>query len=163
MATQNIVQSKNLAPQDLNLSLSQALPAAGANVTTGYIDLQAIAPNSDAWTDGVFAISFPNLPENVVAAGITVALQAAPPSLTAGATAIAPNTPPPGAFVTPLDAQTVTLAGVAGTGTAATKLYLTAAFDANGSTYQFYQFVITVAAGIVTQGELVTIAWEDRS
>ena len=162
MAATNIVQLKNLGPQDLNLSLSQVLPAAGQNVTTGYIDLQAIAPNSDAWTDGVFAISFPNLPENVVAGGITVALQVAPPSLTAGATAIAPLTPPPGAFVTPADAQTATLAGVALTGTAATKLYMNPAFDANGSPYQFYQFVITVTAGIVTQGETVTIAWQDR-
>ena len=158
----NVVQLINLAPQDLNLSISQALPAAGANVTTGVIDMQAIAPNSDAWTDGVFAITFPALPENTVAGGITVALQAAPPSLTAGAAAIAPNTPPPGAFITPADAQTVTLAGIAGTGTGAQKLYLTLAFDPNGSPYQFYQFLITVTAGIVTQGELVTIAWEDR-
>ena len=163
MAATNIVQLKNLAPQDLNLSLSQALPGAGANVTTGYLDLQAIGPNSDAWTDGVFAISFPNLPENTVAGGITVALQAAPPLLTQGASAIAPNQPAPGAFVTPTDAPVVTLAGVAGTGTAAQKLYLKLSFDATGSPYQFYQFVITTTAGINTLGELVTIAWEDRS
>jgi hypothetical protein len=161
MATQNVVQLKNLAPQDLNLSLSQVLPAVGTNVTTGYIDMQAIAPNSDAWTDGVFAITFPALPENT-GTGITVALQAAPPSLTAGSVAIAPYTPPPGAFVTPADAQTVTLVGGVG-GTAATKLYMTLAFDPNGSPYQFYQFVVTTPAGTVTQGETITIAWEDRS
>ena len=158
----NIVQLKNLAPQDLNLSLSQALPASGANVTTGYLDMQFVGPNSNSWADGVFAVSFPNLPENTVAAGITVAVQAAGPLLTQGASAIAPNQPSPGAFATPLDAQTLTLAGVAGTGTAATKLYLNPAFDATGSPYQFYQFVITTTAGIITQGELITIAWEDR-
>ena len=162
MATQNVVQLKNLAPQDINLGLTTNLPAAGANVTSGILDMQAIAPNSDAWTDGVFAINFPNLPENQ-GTGITVALQAAPPSLTAGAAAIAPYTPPPGAFVTPADAQTVTLVGVAGTGTAAQKLFLNMAFDANGSPYQFYQFVITTPAGTITQAEPILIAWEDRS
>ena len=163
MAATNIVQSKNLAPQDLNLSVSQALPASGANVTTGYIDMQAVGPNSDAWTDGVFAITFPNLPENVVAGGITVALQAAGPLLTQGASAIAPNTAGPGAFATPTDAPVVTLAGIAATGTAAQKLYLKLSFDATGSPYQFYQFVITTTAGVNTTGELITIAWEDRS
>jgi hypothetical protein len=161
MATPNIINLKNLAPQDLNLSLSQAVPAANANVTTGVLDMQAVAPNSDAWTDGVFAITFPAMPENQ-GTGITVAMQVAPPSLTTGAPAIAPNLPVPGAFITPADAQTVTLAGIAGTGTPLTKLYMTMAFDPNGSPYQFYQFLITTPVGTATVGEIITIAWEDR-
>ena len=159
----NIVQLKNLAPQDLNLSLSQALPAAGQSVTTGFLDMQMIGPNSDSWRDGLFAITFPNLAENTVAAGITVTLWCAPPLLTQGATAIAPNTSQPGVFIQPPATQVVTLAGIAVTGTAAQKLYLGPEFDPTGSPYQFYQFVIAVTAGIATIGEIITIAWEDRS
>jgi hypothetical protein len=159
----NIVQLKNISATDLNLSLSQALPAAGASVTTGYIDMQAVGPNSDAWTDGVFAIGFPALPENIVAAGITVTMQVAGPNLTQGATAIAPNTSGPGAFAAPATAQVATLAGIAATGTPATKLWLELPLDTTGSPYQFYQFVIAVTAGINTTGEVITIAWEDRS
>lgn len=163
MATQNIVQLKNLAPQDLDISISQAVPAAGANVTTGILDMQFVGPNSDSWRDGVFAINFPAMPENT-GTGITVALQCAPASLTGGnPAASAPNTPGPGAFITPPDAQTVTLAGVAATGTPASKLFLSPAFDANGTPYQFYQFLITTPAGTNTVGEIITIAWEDRS
>ena len=160
MAATNIVQSKNLGPQDLSLSVTQALPPSGANVTTGYLDLQAVGPISDAWTDGVLAVIFPNLPENTVAGGITVAIQAAAPLLTQGASAIAPLTPLPGAFATVL---TLTLAGVAGTGTAAQKMYAELPLDSTGLPYQFYQFLITTTAGINTLGEPVTIAWEDRS
>lgn len=163
MASSQFSQLKNLAPQDLNLSLSQALPASGQNVTTGYLDLQAVGPNSDCWRDGVFAISFPNLPENVVAGGITVAIQCAGPLLTGGASAIAPLQPVPGAFATPPASQTATLPGIAGTGTPAQKLYLGPEFDLTGSVFQFYQFVITTTAGINTLGEIITIAWEDRS
>ena len=122
--------------------------------------MQAVGPNSDAWTDGVFAISFPNLPENTVAGGITVLVQAAPPSLTGGASAIAPLTPAPGTFV---NGQTLTLAGVATVGTVAQKLYAEIPLDTNGSPYQFYQFLITTTAGINTVGEIITIEWEDRS
>ena len=158
----NIVQLTNLAPQDLNISLSQALPAGGANVTTGILDLQMIAPNSDSWRDGVFAVNFPNLPENTVAGGITVTLQCAPPLLTTGAAAIAPNNPVPGVFVTPANSQVSTLVGIPITGTAAQKLILSPEFDTTGQSYQFYQFVIAVTTGILTQGEIITIAWEDR-
>lgn len=149
----------NIGPQDINLGVSVALPAAGANVTTAILDMQAIAPNSAAWRLGRFQITFPNLPENNAGAGITVDLQAAPPSLTAGAAAIAPATPPPGAFVTPAVAQKLTVAAVAGNGSKANNYYMTPAFDANGSTYQFYQFVITVPAQVASQGEPITIQW----
>ena len=162
MATQNIVQLKNIAPQDLNLSLSQIVPASGQSVTTGILDMQFIGPVSDSWRDGVFAVTLPVMPENT-GTGITVSVQVAPPSLTAGISASAPYTPPPGAFITPPDAQTLTFTGVAGAGTPATKLFLQPAFDANGSPYQFYQFVITTPAGTNTIGEIMTIAWEDRS
>ena len=150
----------NLGPQDVQLGLNQALPAAGANVLIGILDMQALAMNSNAWRLGRFCITFPNLPENTAGAGITVALQAAPPSLVAGASAIAPLSPPPGAFVTPTTSQTATIAAVAGTGSPAQVAYMTLAFDPTGSVYQFYQFQITVPAGVVTQGENVSINWE---
>jgi hypothetical protein len=37
--------------------------------------------------------------------------------------------------------------------------YFTPAFDAYGSPYQFYQFVITSGAGAVTAGESITIGF----
>ena len=147
----------NVAVQDVALSINQALPAAGANVTTPILDLQAVAPNSNAWRLGRIAVQIPALPENT-GTGITVALQAAPPSLVAGAASIAPNTAVPGAFVTPVCAQTITFTGAVG-GTAAQVAYFTLAFDSTGSTYQFYQFVITTPAGTVTLGEIVNIGW----
>lgn len=153
-------QQINLGPIELALSLNTALPAAGANVTTGILDLQSIAPNGDAWRLGRIAVLFPNLPENNAGAGITVALQAAPPSLVAGApTAVAPATPPPGAFVTPAVAQTLTVPAVANGGSTANIYYFTLAFDANGSPYQFYQFVITTPAQVQSQGENIVIAY----
>lgn len=147
----------NVAPQDLQLSVQQALPAAGANVTSGILDLQAIAPNSNAWRLGRIAVLFPALPENTAGAGITVSLQAAPPSLVSGV--VAPNTAPPGAFVTPVCSQTITITPVALAGSPATLAYFTLAFDSTGSTYQFYQFLITTPAGVVTLGEIVNIGW----
>lgn len=150
----------NLGPQDINLQVQQALPAAGQNVTTSILDLQAVAPHSNAWRLGRFVITVPNLPENNAGAGITVAMQVAPPSLTGGSAAIAPQTPAPGAFITPPTSQTFTVAAVAGTGSAAQVGYMTLSLDQNGSNYQFYQFLITVPAGVVTQGEQITIAFE---
>jgi hypothetical protein len=146
----------NIGPQDNALLINTALPAAGANVTTAVLDMQSIAPNSDSWRLGRIAVTIPALPENT-GTGITVALQAAPPSLTNSPSA--PALPVPGAFVTPTCAQTITFTGVAG-GTAAQVAYFTLAFDANGSPYQFYQFVITTPAGTITVGENVAIAWE---
>ena len=148
----------NIGPMDTQLTLSQALPAVNTNVTTGILDLQSIAPNGNAWRLGRIAAIIPALPENTVT-GITIALQAAPPSLTGGSNAIAPLTPAPGAFVTPPTAQTFTIAAVAGTGSLAQVGYFTLAFDANGSPYQFYQFVITTPAGVVTVGEVIQIGW----
>ena len=106
---------------------------------------------------GRIGIFFPNLPENVVAAGITVTMQAAGPSLTNSLPAPAPAVP--GAFSTLPVSQVATLAGVAGTGTLGTVLWMTLPFDSTGSTFQFVQFVIAVAAGINTQGEILQISW----
>ena len=152
----------NVGPQDIVLSVNQALPAAGANVTTAILDLQATAPNSNAWRLGRIAVIVPALPENNdVTKSITVDLQVAPPSLTAGAASVAPNTSVPGAFITPVCAQKISITGVAATGSLATIAYFTLAFDPTGSTYQFYQFVITTPAGTNTVGEIVSIGWID--
>jgi hypothetical protein len=149
----------NLGPQDVQLGFNVALPGANANVLTGIIDIQAIAPNSNAWRLGRFVITVPAIPENLAGAGITIALQAAPPSLVAGASAIAPLTPPPGVFVTPTTSQTATIPPVAVVGSAAQVAYMTLAFDPTGSVYQFYQFLITVPAGVAA-AEQISIAWE---
>jgi hypothetical protein len=149
----------NIGQQDSQLTLSQALPAANASVTTGILDLQAIAPRSNAWSLGLLAVTVPALPENNTGAGITIALQAAAPSLTVGSGAIAPNLPSPGTFAAPACAQTITIPAVTNGGSLAQTYYFTAALDANGSTYQFYQFVITVPTGVNTTGEIVTIGW----
>lgn len=147
----------NIGPADLNLSVTQVLPAAGANVTTGILDFQSIAPNGDAWRLGRIGITFPNVQGNAAGAGITVALQAAPPSLVNSPSA--PALPVPGVFVTPAVAQTLTVAAVNG-GSAANTYYMTLPFDAaTGSPYQFVQFFITAPAQAATAGESVTIAF----
>jgi hypothetical protein len=147
----------NVGVQDAALSISQALPAGGANVTTPVLDLQATTPNSNAWRLGRIQVSIPALPENT-GTGITVALQAAPPLLTAGSASIAPQTAVPGAFITPICAQTITFAGVAG-GTPAQTAWFTLAFDPTGSVYQFYQFLVTTPGGTATVGEIMNIGW----
>jgi hypothetical protein len=150
----------NIGPQDNALLLSTALPAAGLNVLTGVLDLQSYAPNGDSWRLGRIQVKIPALPENnVVANTITIALQAAPASLTAGAAQVAPLNVLPGVFVTPMVSQTMTLPGVVAGGSVTTLAYFTLAFDANGSPFQFYQFLITVNAAIVTLGEIVEIAF----
>ena len=151
-------QQINIGPLDLNLSVTQALPVAGAAVTTGILDFQSIAPNGDAWRLGRIAVKVPVIAGNV-ANGITIAIQAANADLTPGAAAIAPNLPNPAAFATPPGAQTLTIAAVAGTGSAANTYYFTLPFDSYGSPYQFLQFVITSGAGAVTAGESVTIGF----
>lgn len=140
------------------MAVSTALPAAGTNVTIGVLDLQAVGPNSDAWRLGRFGVSIPAIPGNTAGAGVTIAMQVASPSLTAGSSAVAPLTPPPGAFAT---VQTLTLAAVAGTGSVGTTLYFTAAFDTNGSPYQFYQFIITNPAQVQSLDEIITVGWID--
>jgi hypothetical protein len=157
MATPNNGQVINIGPQDVELGMTQALPAAGANVTTNVIDIQAVAPNSNAWRLGRFQVNWPALPENTGATGITIALQAAGPSLTTGSAAAAPQIPGPAAFVTPTRAQTITIAPVAGTGSIAGAAWFNLEFDPYGSTYEFYQFLITTPAGTVTVGELISI------
>ncbi|MDE2104975.1 MAG: hypothetical protein KGL39_47495 [Patescibacteria group bacterium] len=148
----------NLAPSDVNLGVSVELPAAGNAATSATLDLQAIAPNSSAWRLGLFRVSFPAVAGHETAAdSITVALKAAPPSLTTGASAAAPSTPPAGAFITPAVAETLSVAGVAATGSAAGNYYMHMPLDSNGSTYQFYEFVITVPASATTASEVVNI------
>jgi hypothetical protein len=154
MANQAII---NVGAFDGQLTLYTPLPASGANVTTGILNLEAYAPNSNAWRMGRIGIFFPNLPENVVAAGITVTLYAASSSLTNSLPAPAPAVP--GAFAQPAVSQVGTVAGIAGTGTPAQVLWMTLPFDSTGSTYQFVQFVIAVTAGINTLGEKIQISW----
>jgi hypothetical protein len=142
-----------IAPADVNLSVQMPLPAANNNNTSPVLDLQAIAPNSSAWQLGRIKVTIPALPENTAGTGITLAIQAAPVSLTSGVKA--PALPPPGAFVTPNPSQTVTVAAVANGGSLAAVYYFNLPTDGNGSTYQFIQFVQTVPAGVVTQGEVI--------
>ena len=149
----------NLGPQDVNLAVSINLPAAGQNATTNILDLQSIAPQGNAWREGRFVVSFPALPENNAGAGITVTMQAAGPLLTGGAANAAVAPIQPGVFAAPVTSQVTTFAAVAGTGSPAQQAYQTAAFDAIGSTYQFYQWQIAVPAGMATQGEPLIIAW----
>lgn len=147
----------NVGAYDALLTLNTPLPAAGTAVTTGILDLEAFAPNSNAWRMGRFQILFPNLPENNAGAGITVSMQCANSSLTSGA--IAPQMPPPGVFATPVTSQTTTIASVAVTGSAQQAAWMTLAFDATGSSFQFYQFVITTPGGVASQGENISIRW----
>lgn len=149
----------NIAPADVNLSVSLALPAANSNNTTGVLDLQAIALNSNAWQLGRIKVTVPVIIGNNTGAGITFAIQAAPPSLTGGAAAIAPKTPGPGAFAAPNPSQTVTVASVAVSGSAANVYYFNLPTDSNGSTFQFIQFLQTVPANVNTQGEVITYAF----
>lgn len=153
----NVAQQINIGPMDLVLAVTAELPAGGTNTTVGVLDLQAVGPNSDAWRMGRFAVIVPSIPGNVGGAGVTVAMWVAPPSLVAGGSAVAPLTPPPGAFVS--SGQTITIAAVALTGSVSGEQYFAPAFDSNGSTYQFYQFVITTAAQVISLSELVTIGW----
>lgn len=150
----------NVGPQDLSLSVSQVLPAAGAAATTGILDLQALAPNSNAWRLGRFLVSIPAIPENNdTTKSYTIDLKVAPPSLTAGAAQVAPQNVVPGTFVTPTCAQKITITGVGVTGSLATNVYFTLAFDGSGSVYQFYEFVVTAPAGITASGEVINIGW----
>ena len=149
----------NVGQQDSQLLVSTPLPAAGANVLSGIIDLGTSGGNSNAWRMGRFAIIVPNLPENNAGAGITVTMQAAGPLLTGGAANAAVAPIQPGVFAAPVTSQVTTFAAVAGTGSPAQQAYQTAAFDAIGSTYQFYQWQIAVPAGMATQGEPLIIAW----
>lgn len=146
-----------LAPGDKNLSVTFNIAAANSNITSAVLDLQAVAPNSNAWQQGRFAVEIPALPENTTGAGVTFSLQVAPVSLTSGVKA--PLLPPPGTFITPICAQTITIPAVAIGGSVATVAYFNLATDLNGSTYQFYQFLQTTPAGVATVGETIIIEW----
>ena len=151
-------QQYNIGPIDLLLSVSEALPAAGGNVTTGVLDLQSIAPNGDAWRLGRIAVKVPAIAGNV-ADGVTIAVSAANADLTTGSAAIAPNLPVAGAYVTPAVAQTLTISPVAVTGSSAAIYYFAMPFDSYGNPYQFLKFVITAGAGSGTNSEVVTIGF----
>jgi hypothetical protein len=154
MATQAVI---NVGAFDAQLTLNTALGASGVTVTTGILDFSSAAPNSNAWRTGRIGIFFPTLPENTVAGGIVVTMQAANGSLTNSLPAPAPAVP--GAFAAPPVSQVATLAGVAGVGTPATVLWMTLPFDSTGSTFQFLQFTILTTAGINSQNENIQISW----
>lgn len=147
----------NLALQDAQLSVAANLPAANANVTTGVIDLQNIAPNSETWRRGLFVIQCPAIPENIANIGITVTMQVTNASLINSPPA--PQLPVPGAFIAPPVAQVLTIAAVAGTGSLAQNAYMTLPLDGNGNPYQFYQFVIATPAGTNPNAETITISF----
>lgn len=138
----------NLGPTDLALTISLALPAANASNTTGIMDLQNIAPNSDAWRLGLIRVDIPALPANSDATKtITLTLQAAPPLLGDPTPAIAPQTPDPGVFAAPQNGQIIAIPGVAMTGSLAQTAYFFIPLDTNGSAFQFIRVVQAVAAG----------------
>ncbi len=147
-----------LGPQDKAISLTMALPAAAANNTTGIIDLQAVGPFSDAWRLGLIAVNVPAIPAHTdPTKSITIDLKAAPASLTLSQPA--PALPVPGTFVTPPNAQKISIPGVAVTGSPAQVLYFYAALDISGNTYPFYQFLQTVPSGDNNNGEIITYSW----
>ena len=148
----------NIGPGDMAMSISLALPAANASVTTGILDLGTAAPNSSAWRLGRFHIICPALAENNTGAGITVTMAVAGPSLTNSP--VAPQPAVPGAFSAPTTSQITTIAAVAAGGSPAFSAWQTAAFDSTGSTQQFYQWTVSVPAGVATQGEVLQIVWE---
>ena len=154
--------SINIGVIDSQLTLTQALPAAGANVTTGNLDLQAVGPFSASNRLGYLFVDMPAVAGNTTGAGITIALQSANASLTGGSTAIAPALPAAGAFAAPDVAQTLTVAAVAVTGSPAGRHYFPIPKDTNGSCYQFYNFVITVPAQATTAAEVVTLGWQNE-
>lgn len=148
----------NLGPQDVQLSVSLALPAAGANNTTGILDLENIAPNSDAKHLGLIAIDVPALVNHTdPTKTITFELQAAGPALANNNAA--PLPPVPGAFANANPRQIAGVAGVANSGSPATRLYFFVPLDANGSSMEFLQVVQTVPAGDGVNGEVITYTW----
>ena len=148
----------NLGTLDSALQVTLALPAAATPGTTAVIDLQSVPPFGDAWKLGRFAVDIPAISENTSGAGITIALQAAPASLTTSSAA--PAMPSAGTFVTPVCAQTITIPAVGATGSVARREYFNLALDANGFPYQFYQFVITPPAQVSGSGEVITVSWQ---
>ena len=154
--------SINIGVIDSQLTVTQALPAAGNNVTTGNLDLQAVGPFSASNRLGYLFADVPAVAGNTAGAGITIALQAANASLTGGSTAIAPNLPAAGTFAAPNPSEIVTVAAVAAGGSVAARYYFPIPKDANGSCYQFYNFVITVPAQATTAAEVVTLGWQNE-
>lgn len=150
----------NSGPIDAALQVSKVLPAAAANNTTDVLDLQAVAPNSDAWRLGRIRVDIPAMPNNTDSSkSVTLTLKAAPASLSSDP---APALPTAGSFVTPTCSQVISIPGVATTGSAATVAYFTLAFDRNGSTYQFYEFVQAVASGGGDNTAVsITYSWEN--
>ena len=134
-----------IGPQDSQLSVTLALPAANANNTTGVIDLQAIAPNSDAWRLGRICAIVPLLVNHTdPTKTITLEIKVASASLTTSPAA--PALPVAGSFATANPRQIGGVPGLATTGSLATTLYFTIPCDANGNTLQFVEFLQSVPA-----------------
>ncbi len=132
-----------IGAQDSQLSVSKLLPAAAANNTTSVIDLQAIAPNSDAWRLGRICASIPLLANHTDSTKtITLEIKAASASLSNSPSA--PALPVAGSFAAANPRQIGGVAGVATTGSLATTLYFTIPCDANGNALQFVEFLQTV-------------------
>lgn len=145
-------------PSDAALLAQVALPNAGAAANSPVFDFQAIAPNSDAWRQGRIALLVPAIPLHTDATKtITVEIQTAAAALANNS--VAPALPVPGAFANANPRQIAGVAGVANTGSAATVLYFDIPLDANGSAYQFCQFVVTVPAGDANANEVLTLQW----
>jgi hypothetical protein len=152
--------SINIGATDYQLSLTQALPAAGNAVTTGNIDLQAVGPFSASNRLGFLYVDMPAVAGNTAGAGITIAMQVANASLTTSS--VAPALPAAGTFAAPNPSEIVTVAAVGASGSVANRYYMPLPKDANGSCYQFYNFVITVPAQATTASEVVTIGWQNE-
>ena len=147
----------NLGPQDSFLSLATlALPAAGANNTTGVMDLECVGPFSDGKYTGLIAVTVPPLPNLVATYSITLQIQVAEPSLTASSPAPGANVP--GAFANANPSQIITINGVAG-GYQGGVFYFFIPIDSTGNTYQYVQVLQTAGAGATTEGEIVTYSF----
>lgn len=149
----------NSGPIDAALSVTKALPAAAANNNTDALDLQSIAPNSDGWRLGRLRVSVPALPNLVdTTKNLVLTLYAAKASTSSSP---APAAPTAGAFVIPTVKQTITIPGVATTGTSALVAYFNIPVDAYGSTYEFVRVNQAIdAGGGDNAASSVTYSWE---
>lgn len=135
-----------IGPQDSQLSVTLALPAAAANNTTSALDLQAIAPLSDAWRLGRICATIPAL-VNHTDSTKTITLEILKATASLVSSPIAPALPVAGSFAAANPRQIGGVPGVATTGSLAQTLYFTIPCDANGNTLQFVEFLQTVPSG----------------
>ena len=107
--------------QDALLSLSKALPAAGASLATDGLDLSIVSPNSSAWRDGYFLVSVPALTAHTDSSKIILLDLQVAPFKTVAAGAPAPNFPPTaGTYANSSPFIECKIPGVASTGSLAT-------------------------------------------